>query len=810
MTNIAPAASKRAGDAGNDTGITSGLVGLTRGEAARRLLAGEGNRPTYGHGRTVHQIIRSNVFTRFNAILGSLLIVIVALGPAIDGLFGFTLLANALIGIIQEVLAKRTSDRLSVITAVKVQVLRDGHMLNIDTDDVVRGDLVGLHRGGQVVADGTIEACEGLEIDESLLTGEADAQSKGIGGSINSGSFVTAGSGWFRAERVGDDSFANALSAQVRNFVPVRSELRVATDSVLRMVTWAIGPIATALVIGQRLGGESWRQAIFGAATGVVEIVPEGFVLLTSMTLAASVIRLGRLGVLVKELAAVEGLARVDTMCFDKTGTLTEGAPTVDEIVKVGDASMPYLSGLLSALTIDASNATGVAVQNYLKGKGGKAIRGELVPFSSLRKWAAITTEDPGRQTWILGAPEVVMDAEPSANGALFAAVAEQTKRGRRVLLLASTNAPLTGDVLPAGLSAAALITLHEQLRRDARKTLAYFADQEVDVKIISGDSPTTVAALATAAGMPELDDDEDGVVDARNLKTEQELERVILAARVIGRTSPEQKRAMVVALQASGRTVAMTGDGVNDALAMKAADLGIAMSSGSDATKAVAQLILVDGGFAALPGVVAEGRRVIANVERVAKLFITKTVYAAAIAVLSGIARLPFPFLPRQLTLVSTLTIGFPGFFLALAPGAPRTPPGFMRRVMVFAVPAGLVAAAATFSSYAIALAQDEVSTAQARTVATMVIGLIGFWVVDVLARSLPRWRFLLFGAIFIGGFASAAVPSLRTFWNMEFPPIAVTAEAVGFALGAIALIEIGWRIGTGFKNRPHVRDLA
>ena len=809
MTKVAPAESEQKNDVRNETHIPSGLTGLTAREAALRLEAGEGNRPTDGHGRTVGQIVRSNVFTRFNAVLGSLLVVIVALGPAIDGLFGFTLVANALIGIIQEVLAKRTSDRLSVITAVKVRVLRDGQMLNIDIDDVVRGDLVGLQRGGQVVADGTIEACESLEIDESLLTGEADAQSKGIGSSINSGSFVTAGSGWFRAERVGDDSFANALSAQVRDFVPVRSELRAATNSVLRMVTWAIGPIAAALLIGQRLGGESWRQAIFGAATGVVEIVPEGFVLLTSMTLAASVIRLGRLGVLVKELAAVEGLARVDTMCFDKTGTLTEGTPAVDEIVKVGDAPMSHLFGLLSALTIDASNATGVAVQNYVKGKEGSAIRGQVVPFSSLRKWAAIT-EDPGPQTWIMGAPEVIMDSEAFENGALFAAVAEQTRRGRRVLLLASTNAPPTGDVLPAGLSAAALITLHEQLRRDARKTLAYFADQEVDVKIISGDSPTTVAALATAAGMPGLDDDEDGVVDARNLKTEQELERVIRAARVIGRTSPEQKRAMVVALQASGRTVAMTGDGVNDALAMKAADLGIAMSSGSDATKAVAQLILVDGGFAALPGVVAEGRRVIANVERVAKLFITKTVYAAAIAVLSGIARLPFPFLPRQLTLVSTLTIGFPGFFLALAPGAPRTPPGFMRRVMVFAVPAGLVAAAATFSSYAIALAQDEVSTTQARTVATMVIGLIGFWVVDVLARSLPRWRFLLFGAIFIGGFASAAVPSLRTFWNMEFPPITVTAEAVGFALGAIALIEIGWRIGTGFKNRLYVQDLA
>ncbi len=777
------------------------LAGLTAAEAAQRLAAGEGNQPTTGHGRSVGQIVRANVFTRFNAILGALLAVILVLGPAADGLFGVILVANALIGIVQEVLAKRTSDRLSVITAVKVQVLRDGEQIDIDTVAVVRGDLVGLRAGGQVVADGTVEESDGLEIDESLLTGEADAQTKEVGSELKSGSFVTAGTGWFRAERVGDDSFANALSAQVRDFVPVRSELRAATDAVLRIVTWAIGPIAAALLVGQRLAGLSWRRALFGAATGVVEIVPEGFVLLTSMTLAASVIRLGRMGVLVKELAAVEGLARVDTMCFDKTGTLTEGAPVVDEIVVQGDASEPAVQGVLCALTKGASNATGAAIQSFLKTKEGTATEGELVPFSSLRKWAAITTTGESSTTWIMGAPEIVMANETPANDVLFARVADQTKRGKRVLLLASTSSVLPEEGLPGGLQAAALITLHEQLRKDAEKTLAYFAEQSVEVKIISGDNPTTVAALATAAGMPGLDAG-GAIVDARELQTDDALRNAIGAARVIGRTSPQQKNAMVDALQTMKRTVAMTGDGVNDALALKSADLGIAMGSGSEATKAVAQLILVDGGFAALPGVVAEGRRVIANVERVAKLFITKTVYAAAIAVLSGIFRLPFPFLPRQLTLVSALTIGGPGFFLALAPDAPRTPPGFMRRVVVFAIPAGLVAAAATFGTYALALLGEKVSTAQARSAATLALGLIGFWVVDVLARTLPRWRFLLLAAILIVGVGSVAVAPIRDFWKLDFPPLIVTGAAAGLAFVAIALIEIGWRIGTRFRQ--------
>ncbi len=781
------------------------LPGLTATEAAARLQAGEGNTPSQRHGRSVAQIVRANVMTRFNAILGALLVVILVLGPSRDGLFGIILVANTLIGIVQEVLAKRTSDRLTVITAAKVHVRRDGIDTEVETAMVVRGDVVGLQAGDQVVVDGPVLASVGLEINESLLTGEAEPQSKPVGANLRSGSFVTAGTGFMRADEVGDASYANTLSAQVRNFVPVQSELRAATDKVLLLVTWAIGPIATALLVGQRLGGETWKSAVFGAATGVVEIVPEGFVLLTSVTLAMSIVRLGRSGVLVKELAAVEGLARVDTMCFDKTGTLTEGDPVVDDVVPCGTTPLADIVGALSALTVEATNGTGIAMQAYLQSKDRTDVKGDVVPFSSTRKWAALSSvgmgTDSASGTWVMGAPEVLLDVGDTANDAMLAEVDKRTELGRRVLVLARSDSPMKGDTLPTGLQACGLIALKEQIRKDARSTLDYFAKQGVDVKIISGDSPTTVAAIALAAGLHGLDEAR-AIVDARSLTDDTALFDSIVPAHVVGRTSPEQKRSMVKGLQQQGRTVAMTGDGVNDALALKAADLGIAMGAGSEATKAVAQLILVHGNFAALPGVVAEGRRVIANVERVAKLFITKTIYAGVLAITTGIAQLPFPFLPRQLTLISSLTIGIPGFFLAFTPDGPVAKPGFMRRVVIFAVPAGLIAAVATFAVYRLALVSPSTSISEARTAATMVLGLTGLWIVDVLARPHSKWRTLLIGLITSLAVCAFAVPWSRRFWVLEFPVPTVMLEAAAIAISAVATIEIGWRVATASKR--------
>jgi P-type E1-E2 ATPase len=775
---------------------TDQLLGLTPAEATRRLSAGEANRTTRGSDRTILDIVRSNLFTRFNAILGSLLIIIVTLGPAVDGLFGVILVANVLVGIVQEVRAKRTLDHLLLITATKSTVLRDGQQSQVAPTDVAREDLLGIQSGSQIIVDGPVVASNELEVNESLLTGESEPQAKAIGDELRSGSFVTAGTGWFRAEKIGDASFANALSNEARKFAPVQSELRAVTDSVLRLVSWAIGPIAAALLIGQRVGGETWKSAIFGSATGVVEIVPEGFVLLTSMTLAMSVIRLGRHGVLVKELAAVEGLARVDTVCFDKTGTLTEGDPVVEGIVDLTGEPVTASSGdafaVLCALTNDSSNATSKAIAEFVSSPDVSTVDGETIPFNSTRKWAAIATTSA---TWVMGAPEVLLDANAEADQKVLERVSEEASLGKRVLVLASTTSKLPSEGLPTNLAAAAIITLVEKIRTDAVKTLQYFKSQGVEVKIISGDNPSTVAAIARASGMEGLDV-AGAVIDARNITDDAGVAQMITAARIVGRSTPQQKQTMVEALKDQGRTVAMTGDGVNDALALKVSDLAIAMGSGSEATRAVAQLVLIDGGFSNLPVVVNEGRRVIANVERVAKLFLTKTVYAAVLAIATGVARIPFPFLPRQLTLVSALTIGIPGFFLAFVPDSPPTTRGFKRRIAEFSVPAGLTAAIATFAVYLTALHANHVSVGQARTAATVALGLIGLWIVSVLARPLTKWRDLLLATMSVAGILSVLVPQSKTFWKLDYPPILVIAEAMAITAAGIATIEVGWRL--------------
>ncbi len=781
---------------------TDQLLGLTELEAKRRLSAGDANRTTRKSDRTVADIVRSNLFTRFNAILGSLLIVILTLGPAVDGLFGIILVANVLIGIVQEVRAKRTLDHLLLITATTSTVLRDGQQVQVAPTDVAREDLLGLRSGSQVIADGPVVQCDELEVDESLLTGESEPQAKAVGDQLRSGSFVTAGTGWFRAEKVGDKSFANALSNEARKFAPVKSELRAVTDSVLKVVSWAIGPIAAALLIGQRVGGETWKSAIFGSATGVVEIVPEGFVLLTSMTLAMSIVRLGRHGVLVKELAAVEGLARVDTICFDKTGTLTEGDPVVETITgpdgKTPMEASAEAYALLRTLTISSANPTSKAIATFVADADASPVEGEVVPFNSTRKWAALTTPSA---TWVMGAPEIVLQGDRQGNANVLEHVGTQAALGKRVLILASAATSLPNEGLPNDLVAIAVLTLVESIRADAVKTLQYFAKQGVAVKIISGDNPTTVAAIARAAGMEGLDAS-GAVVDARNLADDAAIAQMVADAKIIGRSTPQQKQAMVAALKEQGKTVAMTGDGVNDALALKASDLAVAMGSGSEATRAVAQLVLTDGGFANLPVVVDEGRRVIANVERVAKLFLTKTMYAAVLAVATGVARIPFPFLPRQLTLVSSLTIGIPGFFLAFVPESPPTKVGFKRRIAEFSIPAGLTAAIATFAVYLTALQTRNVSVAQARTAATVALGLIGLWIVSVLARPLTKWRDLLLATMSVAGVLSVLVPAAKTFWKLDYPPLLVIAESMAITAAGIATIEVGWRVAT--HRRP------
>lgn len=753
-------------------------TGLSSAEVAERRSRGPTNAGEERTSRSVAEILRANILTRFNLILGVLLAVILAVGQPQDGLFGIVLVTNALIGIGQELRAKQTLDRLAVLSAPTVRVIRDGAPRDIAIGELVADDLVDLRAGDQLVADGVVLDSASLQADESLLTGESEPVDKRAGDQLLSGSFITAGSGGYQATGVGAEAYARKLAAQARRFTLVRSELTAGINQILRYVTWAIPPVAVLLVISQLHGHATVREGATSAVAALVGMVPQGLVLLTSITFGVAAVTLAGRQVLVQQLPAVEGLARVDVVCLDKTGTLTDGTVAFDRLIRFDD--QVRAEAALGALADDeARNATLAAIGQAFPPPQGWARR-DAVPFSSARKWSAASFA--GHGAWVLGAPEMVL---PGSQDGLLSQAAGLAATGRRVLALAHTDAPLNGQALPPGLRAVAFIVLAERLRPDAAETVAYFAAQGVALKVISGDSPHTVSAVAARAGVPRADDP----VDARDLPEDPGALGTLAEERsVFGRVTPHQKESMVKALQARGHTVAMTGDGVNDVLALKLADIGVAMGTGAPATKAVAELVLLDNRFATLPGVVAEGRRVTANIERVANLFITKTVWATLLAVTAGAALLPYPFLPRHLTIIDTLAIGVPAFFLALAPNRRRYLPGFVGRVLRFAVPAGFIVAATTFAAYALTRARG-LPLAEQRTAATLVTLLLSLCVLALLAMPLTWRRVALLLAAAAGFVLLFPVPAVRRFYELQLPHGAIGSTLLIAALGAAAL---------------------
>lgn len=771
--------------------------GLTAVEVEARRAQGLVNVTTDDSRRTVADIVRANLFTRFNAILGGLLVVILATGEYRDALFGVVLVANALIGIVQELRAKRTLDRLSVVSAPRVRVVRDGAVADVVAESVVSGDVVEVGTGDQIPVDGAVLVSHHLEVDESLLTGESDPVLVQPADRVLSGSFVVAGQGRFVATEVGDAAYAARLTKEAKRFTTVRSELRAGTDTILRVGTWVLVPVGILLVVSQLRTSSSITDALRGSVAGVGAMIPEGLVLLTSVAFAVSVVRLGRRHALIQELSAVEVLARVDVVCVDKTGTLTEGSLHVTGLERAdGAAADDEVLWALGALAgaEERPNASLQAIAEVGVDPGWELV--EAAAFSSARKWSGASFRDQG--TWLLGAPDVLLGADEP----MRARVEQLAAGGVRVLLLARTDGPLSESAAHA--RPVALVVLEERIRAEAAGTLAYFAEQGVAVKVISGDHPATVGAIAARVGVPGASEP----VDARTLPEDlDELAAVLAVSSVFGRVQPRQKRAMVQALQRRGHVVAMTGDGVNDVLALKDADMGVAMGSGSGATRGVAQLVLLDDSFASLPAVVAEGRRVIANVERVANLFVTKSVYAVLLAAAVGIAQLPFPFYPRHLTIISTLTIGIPAFFLALAPSGDRSRPGFVGRVARFAIPAGTVAAVATFSGYAIAQGEPGVRLVEERTMAVIVLFLVGLWVLVILARPLTTWKVALLVAMSTAFLVTLATPGIREFFDLHLPSAVVTLAGIGVAAIAIALLELGWQVIDWSRRRQEDR---
>lgn len=763
--------------------------GLTPAEVGERVAAGQINKLPRAPDRTVGQIIRANVINPVNGIVGfMLLLIVIADGIGPDMLFGGVIITNSVIGIIQELRARSALNRLAVLTSPHAVLIRNGEQFESGVEGVVLDDLLVLAPGAQVVVDGQVVESRGLELNESLLTGESDPEDKAIGARVLSGSFVSSGSGKYRALKIGADSYAAGLAQEARKFSLVDSELRAGVNKILKFLMLAIPPIAILLFwrLMQTSDGD-WRIALSGVVAASVAMVPDGLVLLTSIAFMAGVISLSKQNALLRELASVELLARVDTLCLDKTGTITTGNIVVAELVVLSmggdsaEAEFQRLDPKHLLAAVGASDPDPNATQRAIAQAYPDAPDWQLlntVPFSSSRKWSAaqfrlaegvaVGTPLASTVAVYLGAPEFLLDQSESK---ISAQVAEQAELGRRVILLA-TAATLTGADLPADLVPQALVLLEDEVRDDAHETLQYFIEQGVMLKVISGDHPGTVAAVARRAGVPNADHG----VDARDLpEDEKELAEFVSQHTVFGRVTPRQKRAMVKALQSQQHVVAMTGDGVNDVLALKDADMGIAMGSGSAASRSVAQLVLMDDKFSSLPSVLAEGRRVMNSVERASNLFIYGTVYAVLISLAVSAAGVEFPFLPRHLTLVRALSVGIPGVFLALAPDHRRSRPGFLHRVVRFALPAGLIAGTAALAVYFTAIHTQGSNLTESRTAATVTLLGVGLAILIRLTGSLPTWRWGLIAAMAAGVALALTLPMTRSFFDLEYPPVLV-----------------------------------
>jgi len=791
--------------------MTVGInAGLSDAEVAARVAEGKTNDVPNRASRSVADIVRANVLTRINAILGVLFAIVLATGSLINGLFGLLIVANSAIGIIQELRAKKTLDNLAIVSQAKPRVRRRAGTSELPPNDVVLDDVIEIGPGDQIVVDGELLEAAGCEIDESLLTGEADPIAKTCGDEVMSGSFVVAGTGAYRATKVGREAYAARLAEEASKFTLVKSELRSGIDLILRFITYLLVPAGLLIIYTQLfLTNVGWRESVLRMVGALVPMVPEGLVLMTSIAFAVGVVRLGRRQCLVQELPAIEGLARVDVVCADKTGTLTENGMRLSETTPLGAASPEQVGEVLAALAADDTrpNASMIAIaEAYPQAPHWTSTA--VAPFKSATKWSGASFGAHGN--WVIGAPDVLLDP--------VSPVAEQAERigarGLRVLLLGSSDGSVDAADAPGRVMPVALVILEQRVRPDARETLDYFASQQVSVKVISGDNAVSVGAVAGSLGL------HGETIDARQLPSQAEaLADTMDEYTTFGRVRPDQKRAMVHALQSRDHTVAMTGDGVNDVLALKDADIGVAMGSGSPASRAVAQIVLLDNKFATLPYVVGEGRRVIGNIERVSNLFLTKTVYSVLLALLVGLGGLAshwgrsdpllYPFQPIHVTIAAWFTIGIPAFVLSLAPNNERARTGFVRRVMTSALPAGTVIGIATFASYllaypgtnATAVAQTRASTA---ALITLLIG--AMWVLAVVARPYQWWRVALVAFSAVGYLVIFALPLAREKFMLDPSDPAITMPAVLIGVVAAALIEASWWIQGRLLGEPRI----
>lgn len=655
--------------------------GLTQAEVEARIADGQVNAIQDSSNRSVKDIVMGNTLTFFNFINIVLLALVLSVRSYKNMLFIFIIIANTLIGIFQEIKAKITLDKLKILTVSHVDVIRDGVKKSITVSELVKDDVILLKSGGQIPADGVILDGE-VDVNESLLTGESDSIHKTCGSKVLSGSFVTSGKAMCLLTEVGHDCYMEKLSSEAKQFKRYKTELQRNLDTILKFISIIIVPLGIILFAKQYwISGSTYEQAALDTVAAVLGMIPEGLVLLTSVALALGAVRLARRSTLVRELFCIETLARVDTLCLDKTGTITEGHLCVqgEESVKE-DVDLEQLMGRMVAALGDENETFQALRQHY---KRNQSANTKLVlPFSSERKFSGVVFEGEG--TYLMGAYQFIF---PQADPAVLEKIAEYASQGLRVLTVAHSPNEMTDYTLAEDFEIVGFVFMTDVVRKNAPDILGYFEEQGVDLKVISGDDPVTVAAIAARAGLK----DADKYIDATTIHTDEEMEDAILKYSVFGRVTPKQKQQMVRLLKQNGRTVAMTGDGVNDVLALKDADVSIAMASGSEAAKNTANLVLLNSDFASLPHIVNEGRRVINNIKAAASMFLIKTGFSVLTALLTIIVGQNYPFQPIQLSVINGCAVAIPTMLLQLEPSFQKVNKHFFREVLRMSMPAAI-----------------------------------------------------------------------------------------------------------------------
>jgi cation-transporting P-type ATPase E len=775
--------------------------GLTSAEAEARLR--RLGPPPENSSRSTSSIVAGNVFTLFNAIIAVFFVLDIGLGLYADSIFGVIAIVNSYIGIRQELNAKATLDELAVLVAPHAKAIRDGAVVELLAEEIVPGDVIRVAPGDQLVADGETTASRGLSLDESLLTGEADGIRKETGDRLLSGSFCVSGSGHYVVDAVREQSYAGKLAGEARAFRHPPSPLQNEVNRVIVACTYVMLPLAAVLVLALSVRDTSLDSAAQTATAGLVTLIPEGLVLLMSVTFAVAAVRLARRQTLVQQMSATESLASVDTICVDKTGTLTSGELRLTGIAVAEGVEQSAAEAALARFAASAGdrNKTLETIAERYPGEAGGV--GAEVPFSSEWKWSGVSLR--GGRTYVLGAPDILTDAGALAlPPGLAARLEEETAQGRRVVAFGESSGPLPADPAseaPPRMAPLAVIVLEETLRPDAAATIATMRAEDVDLKLISGDARATVTAVAYAVGVPE----DAGVVEGPNLPDDPaRLAEVALANTIFCRIKPEQKRALVEALVEAGRYVAMIGDGVNDVPALKRARLAVAMGSGTQVTKGVADVVLLEDQFSRLPEAVAEGRRIARNIHRLGRLYLTKTVYAATLILLVAVPGFAFPFLPRHLTLAAFLTIGIPSFVLALAPSdGPLYRGRLLRALAAFAVPAGVATAIGSILAFFFVDTVFGGSLEAGRTAATTTLIVLGLAFVLLLERGPGREHIAIqsymlamvagLGALYAG---ILAVAPLRDFFEMELLNATQWFLAMLAAAAGLTIASLLWRL--------------